>query len=157
MLVFHLPVCIHRQFRHHHIDQFVSAPLRKSSWGSRFISVCPTVCGLSFHKLSHALPAVMTSVVPLDTKLFRDLMNLVTPVWLYSGCLGFSICHDLSLWPDTFLLILSGAMPASKYKLSFGVGFKHPVIPQQLSFRTESSFFAWMNYSHTGYTYSAME
>ena len=48
-------------------------------------------------------------------------------------------------------------MPARMYKLSMLVDFRHPVIHLQLSFRAGSSFLAWVDLSHTGQAYSAVE
>ena len=50
-----------------------------------------------------------------------------------------------------------GAIPASTDRLLVFVGLRHPVIILQVSFSVASSFFAWVERSHTGQAYSAAE
>ena len=49
------------------------------------------------------------------------------------------------------------AIPASTGRLLAFVGFRHPAIILQFSFSVVSSFFAWVERSHTGQAYSAAE
>uniref|UniRef100_H3A636 HAT C-terminal dimerisation domain-containing protein n=1 Tax=Latimeria chalumnae TaxID=7897 RepID=H3A636_LATCH len=93
MLVFDLPVCMRRRFRHRHVDQSVSAPPGRSSWGSRSISVSPTACSLSFHNLSRALPAVISKGATLVIKLFCDVVQC-QPVTMDEMILQLATCSE---------------------------------------------------------------
>ena len=44
-----------------------------------------------------------------------------------------------------------GPIPVGKGRLLVFVGFRHPVIIRQVSFSVASSFFAWVERSHTEY------
>ena len=50
-----------------------------------------------------------------------------------------------------------GAIPARMYRSLVLVGFRHPVMQLQLSLRAGSSFFAWVDLSHSWQAYSAVE
>ena len=58
-------------------------------------------------------------------------------------------CRVRSVRLSTDLLVVDGAIPASAGRLFVFVGFRHPVIILQVSFSVASSFFAWMERSHT--------
>ena len=50
-----------------------------------------------------------------------------------------------------------GSVPSSTGGLLEFVGFRQPVIIRQVSFSLASSFFAWVERSHTGLAYSAAQ
>ena len=90
-------------------------------------------------------------------KLFRDLRRGTTPRCPLSGCLSSVACRVRSVRLATALLMSDGAIPASTGILLVFVGFRHPVNILQVSFSVASSFFAWVERSHTGQAYSAAE
>ena len=90
-------------------------------------------------------------------KLFRDFRRGTTPRCPLSGFLSPVICRVRSIRLSTALLMPDGAIPASTGRLLVFVGFRHPVIIRQVSFSVVSSFFAWVELSHTGQAYSAAE
>ena len=57
----------------------------------------------------------------------------------------------------TALLMSGGTIPASTGRLLVFVGFRQLVIIGQVSFSVAFSFFAWVERSHTGQSYSAAE
>ena len=48
-------------------------------------------------------------------------------------------------------------MPDRRYRLSVGVGLRHPVTRRQVVLMAGSIFLAWADLSHTGHAYSAVE
>ncbi|CAI6377874.1 unnamed protein product [Macrosiphum euphorbiae] len=48
-------------------------------------------------------------------------------------------------------------IPARRYNLSTGVGFKHPVIMRTVSFKAVSICLVCVDLPHTGHAYSATE
>ena len=72
-----------------------------------------------------------------------------------SGCLGSVDWHSLSYLLAVSLLILGGAIPASRCRLMVLVGLRQPVMVQQALFRAGSSLLACTDLEHTGHPYSA--
>ena len=58
---------------------------------------------------------------------------------------------------NTSLLMLGGAIPASRYSSSTLAGFKHPVIDLHASFSSGYSLEACGDLAQTGHAYSATE
>ena len=49
------------------------------------------------------------------------------------------------------------AIPESLYRLSVGVGLRHPVMSRHVALMAGSIFLAWVDLSQTGHAYSADE
>ncbi len=73
------------------------------------------------------------------------------------GAFWSVVCRARSVRLSTALLISGGAIPASTDRRLVFVGFRQPVIIRQVSFSVASSFFAWVERSHTGQAYYAAE
>ena len=111
----------------------------------------------SRHSSKRAAFAVVSIGLVHVIKLFRDLRRGTTPRCPLSGCLSAVACRVRSVRLATALQMSDGAIPASTGRLLVFVGFRHPVIILQVSFSVASSFFAWVDRSHTGQAYSAAE
>ena len=152
------PTPVLRRLRHFHSVHLVSAPGGSSSWGFSAIDVAVGwVDILSSHKATLVLAADVARGSTLLRKLFLDFRRLAAGVWLKTGWRTSSIWRLRSFMLVTWRLISGGAMPASMYRLSVGVGRRHPVIWRQQALRAVSTFFAWVDLSHTGHAYSAAE
>ena len=68
-----------------------------------------------------------------------------------SGCLGSVDWHSLSA---VFLLILGGAIPASRCRLLVLVGLRQPVMVREALFRAGSNLLACTDLDHAGHAYS---
>ena len=111
----------------------------------------------SLHSSKRAGFAVVLMGLVHVIKLFRDLRRGTTARCPLSECLSSVSCRVRSVRLSTALLMADGAIPASTGRLLVFVGFRHPVIILQVSFSVASSFFAWMERSHTKQAYSAAE
>ena len=111
----------------------------------------------SLHSSKRAAFAVVLMGLVHVIKLFRDLKRGNTAICPLSECLSSVSCRVRSVRLFTALLMSDGAIPASTGRLLVFVGFRHPVIILQVSFSVASSFFAWMERSHTRQAYSAAE
>ena len=67
------------------------------------------------------------------------------------------VCRVRSVRLDTTLLMSDGAIPVSAGSLLVLFGFRQPVIIRQVSFSVASSFFAWVERSHTWQAFSGAE
>ena len=130
------PTCVRYRLRAFQVVQGFSAPAGRCS------SALMLRCTLAS---MHAI------------KLFRDLRRGTTPRCLLSGCLSSVACRVRSVRFATALLMSDGAIPASTGRLLVFIGFRHPVTILRVSFSVASSFFAWVQCSHTGQAYSAAE
>ena len=90
-------------------------------------------------------------------KIFRDVRRGTTPRCPLSGCLWSVVWRVRSVRLATALLMSDGALPASTGRMLEFVGFRQTVIIRQVSFSVTSSFFAWVECSHTGQAYSGAE
>ena len=111
----------------------------------------------SLHSSKRAAFTVVLVGLVHVIKLFRDLRRRTTTRCPLSECLSSVSCRVRSVRLSTVLLMSAGAIPASTDILLVCVGFRHPVIILQVSFTVASSFFAWMERSHTRQAYSAAE
>ena len=150
------PVPDLRRFRHFHSDQLRREPGGRSSFALRHIVVAVgRLVRLSSHKANLVLLAPMGSTSP--RKLLLDFSRLFADTWPNNGWRSYVAC----LWRSRLLAALrrisGGAMPDSRYRLSVGVGLRHPVIRRHVALTAGSIFFAWTDLSHTGQAYSAVE
>ena len=73
----------------------------------------------------------------------------------HRGCLGSVDRHSLSALLAVSLLILGGAIAASRCRLLVLVGLRQPVMVKQPFFRAGSNLLAYMGLDHTGHAYLA--
>ena len=141
-----------------HVVQGVSAPAGRCS--SALMLRCTLASRSSSRSLHNSMRAVFAVVlmglVHL-TKLFHYFRPGTTPRCPLSGCIWSVVCRVRSVRLATALLVSGGAIPASAGIMLVFVGFRQPVIIQRVSFSVASSFFAWVERSHTGQAYSAAE
>ena len=85
-------------------------------------------------------------------------MSIMLHIWLRStNCVSCFICLVLSTLTHTFLLISEGAIPASTYKSSTFVGFRHPMIQRHAWFSSGSNYAYVVDLAQTGTAYSPVE
>ena len=158
MLTLDRPTCVRNRLSAFHVVQGFSAPAGRCS--SALMSRCTLASrgsSRSFHSSKRAAFAVMLMGFVHVIKLFRDLRRGTTPRCPLSGCLSSVACRVRSVRLATARLMSDGAIPPSTGRLLVFVGFRHPVIILKVSFSVASSFFAWVERSHTGQAYSAAE
>ena len=141
--------------RHFHFAQLLSPGGRLSAAGMCIVVMCDGQ--QAFHIARRASDGVVSSGVVLVMKFLRDLSRLGEGTWPCRGCLSSVACLDRSVMLATTLLMYGLAMPARMCRLLMLVGFRHPVMHLQLSLRTGFSFLAWVDHSHAGHAYSAVE
>ena len=152
------PTWVRNRLSAFQVVQGFSAPAGRCS--SALMSRCTLASrgsSRSRHSSKRAAFAVVLIGLVHVIKLFRDLRRGTTPRCPLSGCLSSVACRVRSVRLATALLMSDGAIPASTGRLLVFVGFRHPVIIQQVSCSVASSFFAWVERSHTGQSYSAAE
>ena len=93
----------------------------------------------SLHSSNRAAFAVVLMGLVQVIKLLRDLRRGTTPRCPFSGCLSSVACRVRSVRLATALLMSDGAIPASTGRLLMLVGFRQPVIIQQVSFSVATS------------------
>ena len=148
------PTCVRNRLSAFQVVQRLSAPAGRCS--SALMSRCRG-SSRSLHSSKRAAFAVVLMGLVHVIKIFRDLRRGTTPRCPLSGCLSSVACRVRSVRLATALLMSDGAIPAIPGRLLVFVGFRHPVIILQVSFSVASSFFAWVERSHTGQAYSAAE
>ena len=115
-------------FRHLQLSQGLSCPVARSSY-----RLTKPVCAFS---LQSSLPFVDSGNICWEVnwlntckELLLDFRRLLALVCAKQGVgLSLSTCLVLSTLAHTLLLISGGAIPASQYKFSTFVGFRHPVM-----------------------------
>ena len=158
MLTLDRPTWVRNRLSAFQVVQGFSAPAGRCS--SALMSICTLASrgsSRSRHSSKRAAFAVVSIGLVHVIKLFRDLRRGTTPRCPLSVCLSSVACRVRSVRLATAFLMSDGAIPASAGRLLVLVGFRHPVIILQVSFSVASSFFAWMERSHTGQAYSAAE
>ena len=156
MFTFDRPTCVRNRLSAFRVVQGFSAPAGRCS--SALMSRCTLASrgsSRSLHSSKRAAFAVVLMGLVHVIKVFRDLRRGTTLRCPLSGCLSSIACRARSVRLTTALLMSDGAIPASTGRLLVFVGFRHPVIILQVSFSVASSFFAWVERSHTGQAYSA--
>ena len=145
------PTCERNRLRAFQVVQGFSAPAGRCSSG--LMLRCTLASRGSSRSLHSSMRAAFVVVLMGSVhlmKLFRDFRRGTTPRCPLSGCLWSVICRVRSVRLATALLMSDGAIPASMGRLLVFVGFRQPVIIRQVSFSVTSSFFAWVERSHTG-------
>ena len=152
------PTCVRNRLSAFQVVHGISAPAGRCSSALMLrCTLASRVSSLSLHSSKRAAFAVMLMGSVLLIKLFRDFRRATTPRCPLSGCLSSVVCRGRSVRLATALLMSDGAIPASRGRLLVFVGFRHPVIILHVSSSVASSFFAWVERSHTGQAYSAAE
>ena len=152
------PTCVRSRLSAFQVVQGFSAPAGRCSSALMLrYTLASRGSSLSLHSSKRAAFAVVLMGSVLLIKRFCDFRCDTTPRCPLSGCLSSIVCRVCSVRLATALLISDGAIPASTGRLLVFVGFRHPVIILQVSFSVASSFFAWVERSHTGQAYSAAE
>ena len=151
------PTCVRNRLTAFQVVQGFSAPAGRCSSALILSTLASRGSSLSLHSSKRVAFAVMLMGSVLLMKLFRDFRRGTTPRCPLSGCLSSIVCRIRSVRLATALLMSDGAIPASTSRLLVFVGFRQPVIILQVSFSVASSFFAWVERSHTGQAYSAAE
>ena len=152
------PSCVRNRLSAFQVVHGLSAPSGMCT--SALTLRCPLASrgwSRSLHSSTRAAFAVVLMGSVHLTKLFRDFRHGTTPRCPLSGCLLSVVFRVRSVRLATALLMYDGAIPASTGRLLIFVGFRQPVIIRQVSFSVASSFFAWVERSHTGQAYSAAE
>ena len=150
MLTLDRPTCVRNRLSAFQVVQGFSAPAGRCS--SALMSRCTLASrgsSRSRHSSKWAAFAVVSIGLVHVIKLFRNLRRGTTPRSPLSGCLSSVACRVRSERLATALLMSDGAIPVSTGRLLVFVGFRHPVIILQVSFSVASSFFAWVDRSHT--------
>ena len=145
------PTCVRNRLSAFQVVQGFSAPAGRCSSG--LVLRCTLASRGSSRSLNSSMRAAF-AVVLMGSVHFR---RGTTPICPLSGCLWSVVCRVRSVRLATALLVSDGAIPASTGRLLVFVGFRQPVIIRQVSFSVASSFFAWVERSHTGQAYSAAE
>ena len=152
------PTCVRNRLSAFHVVQGFSVP------AGRCLSALLLRCTMASRGSSRSLHSSMRAAFAIVLmgsvhlmKLFRDFRRGTTQRCPLSGCLWPVVCRVRSVRLATTLLMPDGAIPASAGRLLVFVGFRQPVIIRQVSFSVASSFFAWVERSHTGQVYSAAE
>ena len=147
------PTCVRNRLSAFQVVQGLSAPAGRGS------SALMLRCTLASRGSSRSLHSSMRSafaVVLIGSvhlmKLFRDFRRGTTPRCPLSACLRSVVCRVRSVRLATALLVADGSIPAMVL-----VGFRQPAIIPQVSFSVASSFFAWVERSHTEQAFSGAE
>ena len=142
--------------RHFHSARLESAPGGSSSLALMYIVVVDErLAILSSHKATLVLSAPLGSTSL--RKLFLDLSRLFAGSWPNRGCRSSVVWRWRSLLLAALRRISGGAIPDRMYRLSIGVGLRHPVIRRQVALMAGSIFLACADLSQTGQAYSAVE
>ena len=152
------PTCVCNRLSAFQVVQGFSAPAARCS--STLMLRCTLASRGSSRSLHTSMRAAFAVVLMGSVhliKLFRDFRRGTTPICPLIGCLWSVVCSVRSVRLATALLVSDGAIPASTGRLLVFVGFRQPVIIRQVSFSVASSFFAWVERSHTRQAYSAAE
>ena len=152
------PTCVRNRFSAFQVVQRFSAPAGRCS--SALMLRCTLASRGSSRSLRNSKRAAFAVVLMGSVhliKLFRDFRRGTAPRCPLSGCLSSVVCRVRSVRLATALLISDGAISASMGRLLVLGGFRQPVIILQVSFSVVSSFFAWVERSHTGQAYSTAE
>ena len=152
------PTCVRNRLSAFQVVQGLSAPAGRCS--SALMLRCTLASrgsSRSLHSSNRAAFAIVLMGLVHVIKLLRDLRRGTTPRCPLSGCISSLACRVHTVRLTTALLMYDGSIPASTGKLLVCVGFRQPVIILQVSFSVASSFFAWVERSHTGQANSAAE
>ena len=98
-----------------------------------------------------------SAVFTLHKKQFFDSSLLSDGFLPYREWASLVSCLVFSTRAHTSLRMLGGAIPASKYRSSTLVGFRHFVTALHALFSSVFSFWAWDDLAQTGAAYSATE
>ena len=152
------PTCVRNRLTAFQVVQGLSAPAGRCSPGLMLrCTLASRGSSRSLHSYMRAAFAVLLMGLVHLMKLFIYFRRGTTPRCTLSGCLWSVVCRVRSVRLATALPMSGGAIPASTGRLLVFVGFRQPVIIRQVSFSVTSSFFAWMESSHTGQAYYAAE
>ena len=152
------PTCVRSRLSAFLVVQGFSVPAGRCSSALMLrCTLASRVSSRSLHSSKRAAFAVVLMGLVHVIKLFRDLRRGTTARCPLSECLSSVSCRVRSVRFSTALLMSDGVIPASTGRLLVFVGFRHPVVILQVSLSVASSFFAWMERSHTRQAYSAAE
>ena len=145
------PICVRNRLSACQVVQGLSVLAGRCS--SAKLLGCTLASRGSNRSLHNTIRAVLAFVL-MDAvhliKLVRDFSRGTTPRCQLSGCLSSVVCRVRPVRHAATLLTSDEAIPASTGRLFVFVGFRHPVIIRKVSFRVASSFFTWVERSHTG-------
>ena len=150
------PTCVRNRLSAFQVVQGFSAPAGRCSSG---LMLRCTLASRGSSRSLHNSMRVAFAVVLMGSvhlmKLFRDFRRGTTPRCPLS--LWSVVCRVRSVRLATALLMSDWAIPASTGRLLVFVGFRQPVIIRLVSYSVASSFFEWVERSHTGQAYPAAE
>ena len=125
------------------------------------ISTSSMICQilwLNFRLCWHALHRITlggkSADFTLRKKQFLDSSLLSAGFWPYREWASLVSCLVFSTRAHTSLRMSGGAIPASKYRSSTLVGFRHLVTALHALFSSGFSFWAWDDLGQTGAAYS---
>ena len=142
------------RFRHLHVVHGLSYPLTILS-----LRLTVTLCGVVCNLLSHSLHRID---LRREFSRFQTTQEAI-PGFQPSLCRVLSIESEphwflvFSILAHTSLRMSGGAIPASKYRYSTLVGFRHPVTALHALFSSVFSFWAWGDLTQTCAAYSGTE
>ena len=120
------------RFRHLHVIDALSYPLARLSLRLT-VTLCGVVCNLLSHSLHRMILGENSGGFTLRKKQFLDFSLLSAGCCPYREWAPLFSCLVFSILAHTSLRMSGGAIPASKYRSSTLVGFRHPVThPRQV-------------------------
>ena len=129
------------RFRHLHVVQGRSYHLARLSLRLT-VTLCGDVCNLLSHSLHRMILGENSAGFTLRKKHFRDFSLLSAGCYPYREWTSLVSCLVFSILAHTYLRMSGGAIPASKYRSSTLVGFRHPVTDLHALFSSVLSFWA---------------
>ena len=132
---------VRSRFRHLHVVHGLSYPLARLSLRLT-VTLCGVVCNLLSHLLHRMSLGENSAGFTLRTKQLLDFSLLSAGCCLYREWASLVSCLVISILAHTSLQMSGDAIPASKYRSSTLVGFRHPVTALHALFSSVFSFWA---------------
>ena len=116
---------VRSRLRHLHVVQGLSYPLTRHSHRLT-VTLCGVVCSILSHSLHRIILGENSAGFTLRKKQFRNFSLLSAGCCPYREWASLVSCLVFSILAHTSLRMSGGAIPASKYRYSTLVGFRHP-------------------------------
>ena len=132
---------VRSRFRHLHVVHGLSYPLTRLSLRLT-VTLCGVVCNLLSHSLHRMILGDNSAGFTLCKKKFLDFILLSAGCYPYREWASLVSCLVFSILAHTSLRMSGGAIPASKYRYSPLVDFRHHVTALHALFNSVFSFWA---------------
>ena len=132
---------VRSRFRHLYVVHGLPYPLARLSLRLT-VTWCGVVCNLLCHSLQRMILGDNSAGFTLRNNQFRDFSLLSAGCCPYREWASLVSCLVFSILAHTSLRMSGGAIPASKYRSSTLVGFRHPVTALHALFSSVFSFWA---------------